>query len=324
MDIVKRYSDNPVLSPQAVPYECSLAFNAGVTKFKGKYVMVFRCDYGLTEDTFKEGKTFGTRLGLAISDDGIKWNIDKEKNILNHLISKEITRVYDPRLTVINGRCYICFAIDTFHGIRGGIAVTDDFEKFEVLSMTVPDNRNMVLFPEKLNGLFMRLERPFPVYSRRGMDRFDIWISNSPDCLFWGNSALLLGVEDVSWANDKLGPGAPPIKTKDGWLTVFHVVDIDHKRGKNGWETGWRKRYSMGLMLLDLTNPYKIKSLYKEPLMIPETKYETQTGFRKNVIFPGGMILEDSGEVKIYYGAADTCECLATVDLDDLLKLLRK
>jgi beta-1,4-mannooligosaccharide/beta-1,4-mannosyl-N-acetylglucosamine phosphorylase len=323
-NILKRHEGNPVLSPKDIPYECSLVFNAGVAKFNGKYVMVFRCDYGLTEDTFQEGKIFRTRLGLAISDDGVNWHIDRNKNILRNLLSKEITHVYDPRLTVIDGRCYMCFAIDTHHGIRGGIAVTDDFEDFEILSMTVPDNRNMVLFPEKINGMFVRLERPFPVYSRGGIDQFDIWISTSPDCRYWGNSELLLGLEDVPWANDKLGPGAPPIKTEEGWLTLFHAVDIDRNREKNGWEEKWQKRYSVGIMLLDFDNPSKIKELHQKPLLIPEAEYETQKGFRRNVIFPGGMILEDNGEVKIYYGAADTCECLATVDLGDLLALFKK
>ena len=187
--------------------------------------------------------------------------------------------------------------------------------------MTVPDNRNMVLFPEKINNKFIRLERSFPVYSHGGIDKFDIWISTSPDCKYWGEAELLLKMEDVSWANDKLGPGAPPIKTEKGWLTLFHGVDIDKSRGKNGWEEKWQKRYSLGIMLLDLANPYKIKALYQKPLLIPEKEYETQKGFRQNVIFPGGMVLEDSGEVKIYYGAADTVECLATAHVNDLIKL---
>ena len=71
-------------------------------------------------------------------------------------------------------------------------------------------------------------------------------------------------------------------------------------------------------MLLDLENPAKIIGMGKSPLIWPETVYE-HTGFRGDVIFPGGMILEDSGEVKIYYGAADTVECLATADVNDLL-----
>ena len=159
-----------------------------------------------------------------------------------------------------------------------------------------------------------------PVYSR-GRDRFDTWLSYSPDLKFWGESKLVLPVEAVKYANDKTGPAAPPVKTEKGWLTTFHAVDIDRERGKNGWEDRWQKRYSAGIMLLDLEDPSKVIGKYEEPLIAPETEYEANSGFRENVIFPGGMILEDSGEVKIYYGAADTVECLATADVNDLLKL---
>ncbi len=215
----------------------------------------------------------------------------------------------------------MCFAVDTRHGVRGGIAVTEDFRSFEVLSLSVPDNRNMVLFPERIGGKYVRLERPFPVYSRGGVDRFDMWISDSPDLRYWGNSRLLLAVEQVPFANDKVGPGAPPIKTEKGWLTTFHAVDIDPKRGKNGWETTWKKRYSAGIMLLDLDDPSRVVGMCRSPLLAPEAKYEAEGGFRNHVIFPGGMVLEDTGEVKIYYGAADTVECLATADVDDLIRL---
>ena len=132
----------------------------------------------------------------------------------------------------------------------------------------------------------------------------------------------MLGVEDVPWANDKIGPTASPIKTEKGWLTLFHAVDRDDEgRGKNGWEKKWTKRYTAGMMLLDLNDPSKVLSVYKKPLIVPDTPLETDEGFRENVIFPCAMLLEDDGEVKIYYGASDTCVCLATAQLDDLLKL---
>lgn len=130
-------------------------------------------------------------------------------------------------------------------------------------------------------------------------------------------------MEKVSWANDKTGPGAPPIKTKAGWLTLFHAVDIDPARGKNGWEKTWKKRYCAGIMLLDLEDPTKIIGMSQEPLLAPETEYETEGGYRTNVIFPGGMILEEDGEVKIYYGASDTVECLATAHVDELIALCK-
>lgn len=318
--VITRYKNNPVLSAKDIPYEADLIFNAGVAKYEGKYVMIFRNDHGHVDGSrFK-----GTNLGIAFSNDGIKWDVQSKPFLtMEDIHDDEIGRIYDPRITVINGRCYICFAVDTRHGLRGGIGVTDDFQKLQIISMTVPDNRNMVLFPEKINDLYIRLERPLPVYSRGGKDRFDTWLSKSPDLRYWGDSSLVLAVEDVPFANDKTGPGAPPVKTSKGWLTTFHAVDIDPSRGKNGWEDTWKKRYSAGIMLLDLENPQKVIGISKEPLIAPETDYETIDGFRTQVIFPGGMILEETGEVKIYYGAADTVECLATTHVDDLLALCK-
>lgn len=318
--VITRYEKNPVLSKKDIPFTADCIFNAGVAKYQGKYVMVFRNDF----DHVSGGRFDGCNLGIAFSDDGIKWDVRETPFFENAEIRKqnpEIIRVYDPRLTVIEGELFICFAVDTHHGLRGGIGkVGEDFSGIEFISMSVPDNRNMVLFPEKINGMYARLERPMPVYSR-GRDRFDTWISYSPDLKFWGESKLVLPVEAVKYANDKTGPAAPPVKTEKGWLTTFHAVDIDHTRGKNGWEDRWQKRYCAGIMLLDLDDPSKIIGQYSEPLLAPETDYEANSGFRENVIFPGGMILEESGEVKIYYGAADTVECLATADVNDLIGL---
>jgi beta-1,4-mannooligosaccharide/beta-1,4-mannosyl-N-acetylglucosamine phosphorylase len=314
---IVRHPANPVLQASDIPYNAALIFNAGVTKYQGKYVMIFRNDYG----SLAEQKLTGTNMGLAFSDDGVKWDVQSEPCFA--ISDGEISRVYDPRLTVIDGKCYVCFAVDTRHGIRGGIATTDDFQKFDILSMSIPDDRNMVLFPELINGKFARFERPFPVYSRWGRsEAFDIWYSDSPDCKYWGNVNLVLGGEQVPFSNSKIGPGAPPIKTKKGWLAAIHAVDIDPERGKNGWEDKWTKRYTAGLILLDLNEPWKVIGMCPTPLIAPEAPYEIDGGFRNDVIFPGGMVLEDDGEVKIYYGAADTVECLATAHIDELLALI--
>ena len=313
--LIHRHPANPVLSAKDVPYQAALIFNAGVTKYQGRYVMVFRNDYGSLEAQ----KLEGTNMGLAYSDDGVSWEVTAQPCFA--LQDEEIRRAYDPRLTVMDGRCYVCFAVDTNHGLRGGIAVTDDFEDFEVLSLSAPDNRNMVLFGEQVGGKYVRLERPMPIYSRGGGEKFDVWLSDSADLKYWGNTHLVLGGEQVPFANAKIGPGAPPVKTPKGWLTTFHAVDIDPERGKHGWEAKWTKRYTAGIMLLDLDDPTQVIGMSETPLLAPEAAYEVDGGFRNNVIFPGGMILEDSGEVKIYYGAADTVECLATADVADLLAL---
>ena len=307
--------EKPLLTYKDIPYQSALVFNAGVAKYNGKYVMIFRNDYG----DYEKQKLEDTNMGLAISDDGVNWEVAPKPCFALH--DDEILRTYDPRITVVDGVCYVCFAIDTKHGLRGGIATTEDFENFDIKYMSVPDNRNMVIFPEKINGLYTRLERPMPVYSRRHMDTFDIWLSQSPDLKYWGDSKLVMGVENVPFANDKIGPAAPPVKTEKGWLTTFHAVWIDDTRGKHGWEDRWTKQYTAGIALLDLEDPSKVIGMYDKPLIASEFPWEKDEGFRTDVIFPGGMILEDSGEVKIYYGAADTVECLATADVDDLIRL---
>ena len=321
--VITRFPGNPVLQHSDVPYPSTLVFNAGVAKFKGQYVMMFRNDFGRWGDP----RFDGTNLGLATSADGLKWNVQPgvcwshEDPAVQAFTRSDVTRIYDPRLTVIDHRCYICFACDTKHGLRGGVAVTDDLQHFEVLSLSVPDNRNMALFPEKIAGKFARLERPMPIYSRWGKDRFDMWYSDSADARYWGNHQLVAAVEDFPFANDKIGPAAPPIRTPKGWLTIVHCVDRDDTRGQNGWEPTWKKRYTAGVVLLDLHDPSRMVGLCQDPLIAPEAPYEADIGFRQQVIFPCGCMLEGKDEVRIYYGAADTCVCLATAKLDDLLAL---
>jgi len=350
--VLTRHPDNPLLTADDAPYPCSLLFNAGICKFNGRYVMVFRNDYGPKNaaDFNARGESGskrwdGTNLGIAYSDDGINWAIepkpcitlDKARELIAPLIphfdpQDELRRFYDPRLTVLDGRVYMCFAIDTEHGLRGGVAVTDDFDHWEVLSASVPDNRNMVLLPEKIDGRYVRFERPVNCFGGNVLfgDQAMMWMSYSPDLRHWGDSRFLLWSKSVDWANDKLGPAAPPIKTDAGWLATFHAVFRDDDNAtKNGWEPEWPKQYAAGLMLLDRDDPSRIIARCPDPLLAAEAWYETgknlpdgvdpEFGFRNDVIFPGGMILEDDGEVKIYYGAADTVECLATAHVDDLV-----
>jgi len=325
-----RHSRNPVLASSQVPFPSTLTFNAGVVRFEGRYVMVFRNDYGREGDP----KFDGTNIGLAISNDGLAWEVAPQplftqagiqavfQQLLGHRYTPNfVRRIYDPRLTIIEGRAYMCFAIDTAHGVCGGVATTEDFKSFEWLSVSAPDNRNMVLFPRRIRGNYCRLERPFPVYMRDNPESFPIWSAESPDLLFWGRHRPVLGADEVPYANSKIGPAAPPIETSRGWLVSIHAVHKNPAKRLLGWEPqGWFKTYYAGLMLLDLEDPAKVIGLMREPLLIPEATYET-IGFRGSVVFPCGMILEDSGEVKLYYGAADTVVALATAHVDDLVTL---
>lgn len=337
-----RKLDKPILTKDDIPYEAQFVFNAGVAKIKGKYVMIFRNDYGFDPSQYPEswGNNRAISIGIAVSDNGVDgWKVHERPLVDMHWgigwfalgedsygkkfpEYPDIQRLYDPRIIPMEDAIYLCLAMDTTHGLRGCIAkLNDTLDDFEIISASVPDNRNMVLFPEKIGGYYVRLERPFPVYSR-GRDRFDIWLSKSPDLKFWGESELVLAVEDVPYANDKIGPAAPPVKTKYGWLTLFHAVDKEKEgRGQTEWELWWNKRYTAGVMLLDLEDPSKVIGMSKEPLIVPDMPYESDYGFRQNVIFPGGMIVEDDGEVKIYYGGADSVECVAFTTVEELVAL---
>jgi len=126
----------------------------------------------------------------------------------------------------------------------------------------------------------------------------------------------VLGCEQVGWCNDKIGPTAPPIETPGGWLALIHVVDRDDARPLRTWERRWTKRYTVGMVLLDLEEPWRVIGACPRPVMVPDERYPYEIdGFRGSVLFPTGMIAEDDGTVKVYYGASDTVVALATAPL---------
>ncbi len=309
-----------VLSRGLVPYDSALTFNAGVVRRKDDHVMLFRNDYGFCRKDFddfyagiSDNTTPKTNLGAAVSPDGINWKVLPEP--VFSLAGNSISRAYDPRITALeNGRYAVCFAVDSCAGTRGGIAVTEDFIHFEIRSISLPENRNLVLFPEKIDSEYVRLERPFLSSGRS----HSIWLSRSPDLVHWGKSEQVLAARELPYANLKIGPGAPPVKTPHGWLTLIHAVE-NQEKPFDAWSRGWNRCYYGGIMLLDLENPAKIIALAGKPLLVPEMEYEL-SGFRGGVIFPGGLIAEPDGTAKIYYGAADTVECLAEAKIDDLIE----
>jgi beta-1,4-mannooligosaccharide/beta-1,4-mannosyl-N-acetylglucosamine phosphorylase len=298
---ITRHPDNPILTTADVPYPCTRCFNPAATKFGDQYLLLAR-----TQDA--DGVE---SLGLALSDDGVHFTIQPEPVLTPE--GRDNGRLNDPRITKIDDTYYICYCTDARDGIKIGIMSTRDFKTFDRLYYSEPDNRNAVLFPEKINGLYARLDRPFTHWY--WLDRaYDIWISYSPDLRYWGDHRMVLSYEDVPWGNNKIGPGPQPIKTDEGWLVIYHGAEHP-----DGTDTDWQKTYRAGVMLLDLDDPSKVIAQPMAPLMSPETDYETDPARRPNVIFLTGAIVEDDGEIKLYYGAADLTIATATTSIDKLL-----
>ena len=311
--VVRRYEGNPVLTKDDVPYPVDQAYNAGVERFKGRYVMVFRSEHWVHQWNKTE-----RRLGFATSEDGLKWTVQE-----GFLKPEGVHQAEDPRLFVIEGRLYVTFANNSPDGLRGCIAVSDDFENWELLYQSAPDNRNFVLFPERINGMYGRLERPFRGYQHE--KPAETWYNESPDMKHWGTPRICLRANAVPFCNEKNGPAGQPIKTEKGWLTPFHAAFVDEEVEFTSWRNEhWNKTYCVGVMMLDLADPAKIIGMSPEPLMVPEAPYEYELeGFRGHALFPTATVLEDDGTVRIYYGACDTVLAMATAKLEDLIGLCK-
>lgn len=297
---VWRYDQNPIIGRDGNKVSNSV-FNSAVVPYKDGFVGVFRCD----------SRCISMDIFLGRSKDGLHWEIE-DTPIVFQGADKEILKReyrYDPRVCQI-GDCYYITWCNGYHGPTIGVAYTYDFETFTQLENAfLPCNRNGVLFPEKINGMYAMLNRP----SDNGHTPFgDIFVSFSKDMEFWGRHRHVMSPikEDYSaWQSTKVGPGPIPIKTEEGWLMIYHGVITTC----NGYV------YRMGVALLDLEEPWKVLKRSKEYLLAPHTMYEC-VGDVPNVVFPCAALSDaDTGRIAIYYGCADTVTGVAFTTVDDLL-----
>lgn len=316
-DVITKYENNPIITAENVPYSATLAYNCGACRFRGRYLLLFRVDY--YEKGFKKCKAV-KNIAQAWSDDGFTFSIQDHPVL--EAEEEEFDSVYDPRITAIDDELYLCYATDTPYGIRLGIAKSDYGRRYERIYLSEPDNRNAVMFPERIDGCLVRLDRPFArIY--RASRPYDIWLSRSRDGRYWGDHKLVLAAEDNEWSNDKIGPATPPIRTDSGWLCLYHGVTVNESRTGCGWEGTWKKTYQAGVMLLDPEQPHRIIGRSKEPVLVPDRPYETEegNGMRPNVVFPGGLVPNDDGTCMVYWGGADTVVCAGTADIQDLIDM---
>ncbi|HUU05369.1 MAG TPA: glycoside hydrolase family 130 protein [Patescibacteria group bacterium] len=296
--LINRYKNNPILTKDDVPYPVATVHNAAVVKHKGKYIMIFRSHK-------LNGRSI---LGMAESDDGYNFKVNDKPFMIpateGIFEEYEAYGVEDPRIVFIDGEYIITYSAYSKHGVRIGLAKTIDFKSVERFSLiTESDCRNVVIFPEKIKGLYVRLDRPHSEISP-----WSIWISYSPDLKYWGESKLIMKPLQYHWDEMKIGPGAPPIKTSRGWLSIYHGV----------FPTMDGSVYRLGVALHDLEDPSKIIAIGDEWILQPEEVYEI-TGYVHNVVFTCGAVPEDDGSVKIYWGGADKVMCVGIAILDDLV-----
>ena len=253
----------------------------------------------------KNNGNFITSMGHlrgAWSDDGINFIIDK-KPLLAAGTILETYGVEDPRITFIDGKYIITYAAISDDGIGTVMAVSEDLKSIERKGLVfLQNNKNVVIFPEKINGLYWALHRPF----NKVRTKESIWIATSTDLIHWGQFKKIVSPGPNAWDVLKVGPGAPPIKTEKGWLEIYHGVDEDEK-------------YSLGVVLLDANDPSKVIGRSKKPFLFAEEIYETD-GLVKNIVFTCGAVKRDNGRIDIYYGASDDTMCLASIDEKELLE----
>jgi predicted GH43/DUF377 family glycosyl hydrolase len=319
---LKRFKNNPIIKPVAHhPWEARAAFNTAAVYEDGKVHFVYRA----------LGDKDLSVLGYASSSDGL--NIDerseepiyiprepfetpgrlKYTKFADHYISGGYGGVEDPRITRVDNKFYMTYvAFDGASPPR--VALTsikvndflnknwDKWERPKLISAPGMVNKNAVIFPEKVNGKYVVFHRVFPNILVDFVDdlRFDDYLKGQ----------YMIAPRKGRWDSKKIGAGAPPIKTKDGWLFVYQAVGYQDP-----------SRYKIGAMLLDINDPTKVLSRCDSPLIAPDLPYENE-GHKAGVVYPCGAIVKDNN-LFVYYGGADTVTCAASANLDNFLYELK-
>jgi beta-1,2-mannobiose phosphorylase / 1,2-beta-oligomannan phosphorylase len=310
--LLERNKNNPILLPDKSNWwESKAAFNCAILCYDDKIHMLYRA--------IGEYEKYVSRIGYASSADGI-W-FDRSRDAA--MAPKEDYEKYgieDPRLVEIDRQIFLSYVILSDYVSEGptastALATTTDFKNYTRLGIITSkgsDNKDVVLFPEKTNNAeeksgnttYLFLHRPASwVGSKFGVNRPSIWLGEGNALTKFEKHSLLLKPEQ-EWEALKIGAGPPPLKTKDGWLLIYHGKDT-------------QAVYRAGAALLDLKDPTKVLGRTKKPILEPLEAYE-KNGDVNNVVFPTGACIMD-GTLFVYYGAADKVCCLATINLESLL-----
>ncbi|RZL15042.1 MAG: glycosidase [Pedobacter sp.] len=345
-DIALRFPENPILRPKDVkPSKDSLEvfclLNPGAFTFNGKTWLLIRVaesvkakegvisfpvnnfgsiqiievplnDPDLIADDARvinyKGSDYLTTLShlrLVCSDDGVNFIEPDGNAIVTGNSYLELYGIEDCRVSRIDDTYYLTYTAVSDSGVGVGLRTTKDWKTFDHHGMILPPhNKDCAIFEEKINGKYYALHRPSSV----AIGGNYIWIAESPDGLHWGNHQCILKTRPGLWDSARVGAGAAPIRTAEGWLEIYHGANTDNF-------------YCLGAFLMDLNDPSRVISRTVVPIMIPTEKYEL-SGFFGKVVFTNGHII-NGDELTIYYGAADEFVCGAKFSIKEIMSLLQ-
>ena len=287
-DIIHRWEGNPVITMEDLSFQVSDICNAGAVKIDNIYLLL------VTIETLRGHK----KLYIARSEDGRYFDVDAKPFMEPADKKYESTSVMDGRITPFEDTYYISYIAESHYGYRIRLAKTDDFKTVTRLGfVSEVDTKGGALFPEKINGRFARLERPW--------SGGRIWISYSDDLVYWGGSEVVLSPRPGYWDSHRVGDAVPPIRVKDGrWLLIYYGIK----------ETSAGPLFRIGAVFLDADDPAKVVNRTNIPILSPRERYE-RVGDVRNLIFSCGAILEDEN-LLLYYGGSDSCICLGSTTID--------
>jgi len=305
--LFERHPRNPILDASMLPYRANSVFNAAAAIVDNETLLLLRVEdcRGISH------------LTVARSSNGIdNWRIDPKPALMPSpdRYPEEIWGIEDPRVIWLEEKEEWAVTYTAYS--RGGplvsLACTKNFRDFQRMGPVMPpEDKDAALFPRRFGGRWAMIHRPSTAFFA---GRVHMWLSFSPDLKHWGDHQILIEAREGAWWDaNKIGLSTPPMETEEGWLILYHGVR----------QTASGCLYRLGLALLDLEDPRKVLRRGDSWVFGPEQTFE-RIGDVGDVVFPCGWILdEDTRQVRMYYGAADTCICLATAKLRDLLDYLK-
>lgn len=279
----------------------------------GQYIAIDTRAVEVAPDGFLR-LTFTSHLRLFRFDREMKL-LSPPEGELNFIPEREseLYGVEDPRITVLDGWYYITYVAVSMHGACTALARTRDFKTIERLGIIFPpENKDVVLFPQKVGGRYAALHRPNP---RMHFTRPEVWVAFSDNLRDWGDHTPLAVPNVQAWQSGRIGGGCPPVRTDRGWLVIYHGNDR-----VASLPTGAIGSYFGAAMLLDAADPSRVIGVAPAPILVPEQPYEVQ-GFVPRVVFPTA-VLDRGDRWLIVYGAADENIAAAEVKKECLVELV--